>query len=182
MDGAPMEVVTEYLALVKSVAGSVACKLPRQVPREDLISAGSEGLVDAARKFDPSKGVAFSAYAEIRIRGAMIDELRSRDHLSRSQRRHAHDFDGPPLSLDEPEAAEVVDWRADTEGDTSTRQEMGRMRAATRLLPPRLQQLLTLYYVDDLTLREIGAVLSVTESRACQLHREALTQLRRTLN
>jgi RNA polymerase sigma factor for flagellar operon FliA len=177
-----MEVVSEYLPLVKSVVGSVAWNLPRHVAREDLVSAGSEGLVDAARKFDPSKGVTFAAYAAIRIRGAMIDELRHRDHLSRSDRRHRHDYAGPPISLDEPEATEVADCRADTEGDTSTRQQMDRMRAATRLLPLRLQKLLTLYYGDDLTLREIGAALSVTESRACQLHREALAQLRRTLN
>ncbi len=85
------------------------------------------------------------------------------------------------VSLDEPEAVEVSDDRVDSERQASRGQELERMREAVRALSPRLQTLLALYYVEDLTLREIGRVMEVTESRVCQLHREALTALRLAL-
>src|SRR5947209_5817221 len=79
--------VVTHLPLVRRVAGRIARRLPSHVQLDDLISAGTEGLIDAARKFDPSKGVAFGAYAEIRIRGAVMDELRQHDFVPRSLRR-----------------------------------------------------------------------------------------------
>jgi len=81
--------ICEYAPLVKTISGRLAMRLPRHVSQDDLLSAGIMGLLDAIEKFDPAKGVEFKSYAEFRIRGAMIDELRSMDWVPRSVRRNA---------------------------------------------------------------------------------------------
>lgn len=81
--------ITEYAPLVKNIAGRLAMKLPQHIGQDDLKSAGIMGLLDAIEKFDPGKGVSFRSYAEFRIRGAMIDELRSMDWVPRSVRKSA---------------------------------------------------------------------------------------------
>jgi RNA polymerase sigma factor for flagellar operon FliA len=207
--------VVQHLPLVRQVAGRIARRLPQHVSLDDLISAGTEGLLDAARKFDESKGVAFGAYAEIRIRGAVMDELRQHDYVPRSLRRRRRAYEAAQaqaqragtsttdaaisarlgltaeelprwladgqlsvISLDAPEAGEVPDEGIGAEQRASTRQELGRLREQVAALPQRLQLVLSLYYVEDLTLREIGQVMGVTESRVCQLHTQALRRLR----
>ena len=81
--------IAEYAPLVKTIAGRLAIKLPRHISQDDLLSSGIMGLLDAVNKFDFKKGVEFKSYAEFRIRGAMIDELRSMDWVPRSVRRNA---------------------------------------------------------------------------------------------
>ena len=81
--------IAEYAPLVKTIAGRLAIKLPRHISQDDLLSSGIMGLLDAIDKFDAEKGVEFKSYAEFRIRGAMIDELRSMDWVPRSVRRNA---------------------------------------------------------------------------------------------
>jgi len=81
--------ISQYAPLVKTIAGRLAVKLPQHISQDDLASAGIMGLLDAIDKFDEGKGVAFKSYAEFRIRGAMIDELRSMDWVPRSVRRNA---------------------------------------------------------------------------------------------
>ena len=83
------KLITEYAPLVKNIAGRLAMKLPLHISQDDLKSAGIMGLLDAVEKFDPDKGVSFKSYAEFRIRGAMIDELRAMDWVPRSVRRNA---------------------------------------------------------------------------------------------
>jgi len=80
--------ISEYAPLVKTIAGRLALKLPRHISRDDLLGAGIMGLLDAVDKFDSEKGVEFKSYAEFRIRGAMLDELRSMDWVPRSVRRN----------------------------------------------------------------------------------------------
>ena len=81
--------IAEYAPLVRTIAGRLAIKLPRHISQDDLLSSGIMGLLDAIDKFDSQKGVEFKSYAEFRIRGAMIDELRSMDWVPRSVRRNA---------------------------------------------------------------------------------------------
>lgn len=81
--------ISQYASLVKTIAGRLAIRLPQHISQDDLVSAGIMGLLDAIDKFDEEKGVAFKSYAEFRIRGAMIDELRSMDWVPRSIRRNA---------------------------------------------------------------------------------------------
>jgi RNA polymerase sigma factor for flagellar operon FliA len=190
---------------------------------EDLMGAGFVGLADALNKYDRSGPDRFEAYADCRIRGAMLDELRSYDPLSRdlrdlnnrivaAVRKLTAEFGRPPeeaeiaKTLDLPVAAfrdrlaklsfgglvsldttggdgldgvEVGDdsmEAADTQLLRTERRD--RLSDAVNLLPERLQKLLKLYYEQDYTLREIGDMLGVTESRACQLHAEAIVRLR----
>ena len=83
------QLVAQYAPLVKTIAGRLGIKLPKHISREDLLSAGIMGLLDAIDKYDVAKGVEFKSYAEFRIRGAMLDELRSMDWVPRSVRRNA---------------------------------------------------------------------------------------------
>lgn len=210
--------LADHLPLVRRVAGRIARRLPRHVQLDDLISAGTEGLVDAAQRFDPEKGVAFSAYAEIRIRGAVMDELRGHDFVPRSVRgrRRAYEqaraqaqragtsttdeaiarrlglspgelsgwLDETQLKLvsaDDLDGDELHDGAAGADERLASQQRLGQLRSAVRTLSERLQLVLALYYVEELTLKEIGATLGVTESRVCQLHGQAVSKIRAAL-
>ena len=143
----PLEqLVSEHAPLVRRIAHHLASRLPECVQIEDLLQAGMVGLLDAARRYDASHGAAFSTYAEVRVRGAMLDELRRGDWVPRSVHRRAR------------EVAEAI--------------------RAIEELPERERQVLALYYDEDLNLREIGAVLGVTESRVSQIRSQALLRLR----
>lgn len=83
------ELISQYAPLVRTIAGRLALRLPQHISQDDLTSAGLTGLLDAIDKFDPEKGVGFKSYAEFRIKGAMIDELRSMDWVPRSVRKNA---------------------------------------------------------------------------------------------
>ena len=189
-----------HLNLVRRVARHVGRRLPRHVSIDDLVGAGSVGLVDASRKFDPSKGVAFDAYAAIRIRGAILDELRVADSVPRSSRggrsnegddrstsgvgdsvgRPARPSFVPYDSVSEDAEEQGCDTR---QADSMVEREEVRraLRTAVAGLERKLQIVLSLYYAEGLTLREIGGVLEVTESRACQLHSLAMDKLRKSL-
>lgn len=206
----------QHLPLVRRVAGRIARRLPAHVQLDDLVSAGTEGLVNAARRFDPGKGVAFGAYAEIRIRGAVMDELRLHDFVPRSVRRRNRALEAArsqarqagTSTSDEavslrlgvaPE--ELAGWLGDSQARLLSTEELDadaledpagfpaddrlelqerlhQLRTAVAALPQRLQLVLALYYVEELTLKEIGAALQVTESRACQLHAQAVSKIR----
>ena len=217
------EMILKYAPLIKYIAHRLAMRLPSHIAVKDLMSAGAIGLMHAVSKFDPTKNVSFKSYAEFRIRGAMLDELRSCDPLSRdlrdlnnristAVRRLTSKLGRPP---EESEIAEVLDLPVSefrrrlarlsfgglvsldtTGGDAADGIEIGddgtdgaesqllgaerreRLARAVGELPERLQTLLRLYYEQDYTLREIGEQLGFTESRACQLHAEAISRLR----
>lgn len=213
------ELVSQYLPLVRLHAGRLALGLPAHVNRDDLVQAGVLGLLEALQRFDPSRGVRFESFAALRIRGAMLDELRRLCWLPRSLLRQMREIDRASQALAaklgrEPELEEVADYlqiaveqlrktatmincgavlsmedslfaAPETEGPeiaTLDRliaiEEKERLAAAIGQLPERQQQLLALYYQEELTLKEIGLVLGVTESRVCQLHARIVARLR----
>ncbi len=219
--------ILQYAPLVKYVIGRLAISLPAILDYEDVLSYGTIGLIEAVERFDPEKGVKFETYAISRIRGSIIDALRSLDRLPRSVRQKAKDVDAAVNKLTgelgrDPTDQEVADtlgitlvrylkdvvdasWvtvSLDTvgasDGDDSgpgeipvadpdaedftlgieQRETVGELADAIRELPEREQLVLSLYYKDELTMREISGILGVSESRVCQLHARSLTRLR----
>ncbi len=220
----PLEnLVNEHAPLVRRIAHHLASRLPECVQIEDLLQAGMVGLLDAARRYDASHGAAFSTYAEVRVRGAMLDELRRGDWVPRSVHRRARevaeairaievslgrpardkevaerlgitmeeylvvlrDLSGQKLlsveELVELEGATGLELRAETADifdEVADAYARDRLAEAIDELPERERQVLALYYDEGLNLREIGAVLEVTESRVCQIRSQAMLRLR----
>ena len=224
--------ILEHSHLVKHIAARLACRLPSSVSIEDLESAGIIGLMDAIEKFDPSRNTQFKTYAEFRIRGAMLDELRLLDWVPRSVRHKASQLEkaygkvqnaqGRPAEEDEVIAELGMDREnfhrllqdvrglsllneselsrfCPTLGDTSLLdllsnsddfdplQALGLMElkeviaAAIERLPQKERLVLTLYYYEELTMREIAEIMNYTESRISQLHTQAVLCMRRYL-
>lgn len=224
------QLILHYSPLVKYVAGRVGVGLPSNIDQSDLVSYGIFGLIDAIEKFDLERAIKFETYAISRIRGAIIDELRSIDWIPRSVRSKARDVERAYSTLEaklqrspsEPEvAAELgvpveslrkifsqvsfvnvvaLDELLHSGGERGDKSTLGDSLADPRAddpvslfeneetryiladsvaaLPEREKIVVTLYYYEGLTLNEIGQVLGVTESRACQLHTKAVLQLR----
>jgi RNA polymerase sigma factor for flagellar operon FliA len=229
-DHARERLVVAYSPLVKYVSGRMASGLPAHVEEADLISYGLVGLISAIERFEPEREIKFETYAITRIKGAIIDELRSLDWVPRSVRSRARDIERANAKLehrlqraptDDEMAVELgmtveefqeallqisnstvaaLDelWTvSDASGDSvsllDTLQDPGapdpalvmdatdlkdRMADAIARLPEREKLVVALYYYENLTLREIGEVLGVTESRVSQLHTKAVLRLR----
>jgi RNA polymerase sigma factor FliA len=181
------ELILAYQNLVKMTANKMAQSFPNSVETEDLMSYGLFGLIDAIEKFDPDLGYKFETYAVSRIRGAIIDEMRSLDWVPRSVRAHDKESgktSGTMIALDEPMSSEEGtatygdsiyedDWDRDMV-DTVARQ----MADATEAISEREHLVLSLYYYNGFTLAEIGTILGVTESRVCQIHTKTISKLR----
>lgn len=209
-------VVRDYAGLVRRVARRMARATGGAVDLDDLTSVGVLGLIDAHQRYDPSGGRPFPVYAEYRIRGAILDELRRLDPMTQPMRRRARAMDKARRELAtilgrEPEDQELAehmgvtlervqtdrrelqpqsfvpedevdDIRPDLAGGAADRASTkSALAAAIRTLPERQQQILALYYFEDLTLKEIGTILEVTEARVCQLHKVAVVALREQL-
>ena len=213
------ELILRHAELVKRIAYHLAGRLPPSVAVDDLIQAGMLGLMEAAANYTASRGASFETYAGIRIRGAMIDALRSLDWAPRSVHRKARavaaavreierrtgrdardaeiaEHMGVPLeeyyaivqdaaccrlaSLDDESGTSAV-ATTDPFRDTADDQFRASLAQAIEKLPERERLVMSLYYGDDLNLKEIGEVLNVTESRACQLHGQALMRLKARL-
>lgn len=224
------KLILHYSPLVKYVAGRVGVGLPSNVDQADLVSYGIFGLMDAIVKFDLERTIKFETYAISRIRGAIIDELRSIDWIPRSVRTKAKDVERAYSTLETkfqrtPSEAEVahemgldvaalrkifsqvsfvnvvaLDELMHAGGDRGDNTTLGEslmdpraedpvsvfedeetkyiLADSVALLPEREKIVITLYYYEGLTLNEIGQVLGVSESRACQLHTKAVLQLR----
>jgi RNA polymerase sigma factor for flagellar operon FliA len=221
------ELVLKYAPLVKYISERIAIRLPINITKEELNSAGILGLFDALDKFDSGKGIKFETYAEHRIRGAILDELRKMDWLPRSIRedirrienaiiaartklgREPEDFEVAQemgiemdayhkiisraqgvslLSLDDPLPNGSMPVFAKQVSDTPsplddlTKKEMKEIISeAIACLPKKEQLVLSLYYHDELTLKEIAKVLDLTESRISQIHSKAIISLRTKL-
>ncbi len=223
---AQQQLVLEHLPVVRHVARQMHERLPQHVELDELVGAGTLGLVDAARKFNAQKNVQFRSYAQFRIRGAILDSLRSLDWSPRELRRKARAMEeasqmlqarlGRPaqdaeiaaemgLSLvhlqqltGQIKGLEIAALNADR-GEEGGEEELAfvpakesdnplfrclqgearrRLIGAIDELPERQRLVLTLYYFEELTMREIGAVLGVVESRVSQIHGLAVGRLR----
>ena len=218
----PSSVVEDLLPLVKSIALRIRVKLPDFIELDDLTQAGLIGLLNACQSYDPNQGANFQTYASIRIRGAILDELRRNDWLPRSvqtqlgevsraiakvearEGRTAQDHEvaeAMQLPLDEYRelttklsAARLVYLDATTdsaddvpvgdrepEAEYSEEEQRALLRSGIDMLPEREKLMMSLYYVEELNIREIAAVLEVTEGRVSQLHGQALARLRSRL-
>jgi len=223
------ELVIQHADLVKRIAYHLVSRMPPNVEVDDLIQSGMIGLLDAAKHYSPNKGANFETYAGIRIRGAMLDEVRKSDWTPRSVHRNMREMadvvrkienangrdasatdiaEGLGVSIDdyhklvqdaascrlfsfyqvgssEDESSPVERARDESPGPLDHVENSGfheAMAAAINLLPEREKLVLSLYYDDDMNLREIGEVLEVSESRVCQIHGQALVRLRARLS
>jgi RNA polymerase sigma factor for flagellar operon FliA len=209
------ELLARYAQLIDRVTQRVAMRVGLR-DRSELWSVAALGLLEAARRYDGSRDVRFETFAEHRIRGAILDELRNNDHLPRRlradtervakaraelarelRREPQSDELAAALGIDATELAELemlkqpvlplLDAVAVASGEEGADVKVDRQILSRRLaaaigqLPERLQLVLSLYYVEELTFREIAKVLQVSEARVCQLNGEAVTKLRALL-
>jgi len=171
--------ILSHTRLPRLLAARVARRAPASVDLDDLIAAGTEGLIQAAERFDEAAGVPFGSFAQPRVHGAILDVLRAEDHLSRGKRRRARQgLDAHPSHraaiVPLEDAGEIVGGPDHCPLAAALRNEAhGRLAQAIATLPERSQRILSLYYGEELTLRQIGQVFQVTESRVCQVLRAA---------
>jgi RNA polymerase sigma factor FliA len=185
---ATREELSQYMPLVYQVVARMLRRLPPNVLRDDLVAAGSYGLIDALRK-SPDRGPAFEWYARIRIRGAVMDELRSQDWLTRRARTRATkaQVEGKSAGaavvgfddLPEAQAQGIVDESAVTpDAQVEQRMERVALERAVALLPEREGRIVSWHYFEDVPFRVIAARLGVSEPRISQLHSRAMGMLR----
>ncbi|MEZ4751472.1 MAG: FliA/WhiG family RNA polymerase sigma factor [Bdellovibrionota bacterium] len=225
------KLIIEYAPLIKFIAQKIAVRLPSNIEFDDLVSSGVIGLMDAIDKYDPTRDNKFKTYAEFRIRGAILDELRAQDWVPRSVREKAKQLERAHLRLEqqlgrvptEDEITSELGLNKDEYYDLLNQvksvsilslDEAGSFNSSDRKsilsllesrkipspitqlnikaikevvtraiesLPEKQRLVLSLYYYEDLNLKEIGEVLDVTESRVSQLHTQAILWLRRKL-
>lgn len=219
-------ILERHASLVKRIAHHLIARLPGSVLVDDLIQAGMIGLLEAAKNFDGSKGASFETYAGIRIRGAMLDDIRKGDWTPRSVHRNTRMISdkiseleaelgrdvkdvevaaalevsveqyhtmlneanaGKIIGMDDLGVSEdVISVKEQSETDDVYEGIEGHhfhssLAEAIKTLPEREALILSLYYDDELNLREIGEILSVSESRVSQIHSQAMVRLRSRL-
>jgi RNA polymerase sigma factor for flagellar operon FliA len=220
------QIIKDYVPLVKFVAHRISSRLSSHVELDDLIHSGILGLMDAIEKFEPARNIKFKTYAELRIKGAILDGLRDLDWVPRSLRRKKKDIEtayhsleqamgraatdeevaahlGVPLeelhrNLDELKGVTLgtfVEVGEDGEGESiisfvpdpdaedphhlfQEAELKDILRVAMEVLPKKEKFVVQLYYFDELTMKEIGTLLNITESRVSQLHTKAMLRLR----
>jgi RNA polymerase sigma factor for flagellar operon FliA len=221
------DTVAQHAPLVKRIAYHLMSRLPPSVQADDLIQAGMIGLLEASRNYDATQGASFETYAGIRIRGAMLDEIRKNDWAPRSVHRKARKVAEAVRTIEnikgrdarDSEVAEILeisldeyhqmlqdasgylvmsfeDMGVDDEAVASQfadknpgileglqREDFKKsLSEAVTGLPERERLVMALYYDEELNLREIGAVLGVSESRVSQIHSQALIRLQARLS
>ena len=221
------QVIMDYAPLIKYIAQKIAARLPSNIDLDDLFSAGVIGLMDAIDKYDPSRDNKFKTYAEFRIRGAILDELRNQDWVPRSVRETNKKEERAKVALEQKlgrpandkEVAEYLELSLDDYHERTGRtrvsmlslEELGGSQSGEKKslldclenpnsknpfnhlktkgvkdiimrtveeLPEKQKLVLSLYYYEDLNLKEIGRILDVTESRVSQLHTQAVQKMR----
>lgn len=220
----PDEILAKFSSLVKRIALKTIASLPANIQLEDLTQVGLMALVEAAKNYDDSKGASFKTYAGIRIKGAMIDEVRREDWLPRSSHRNSkllaqlQDYLAQNnnkeitsedicsnLNISKEEYEKLGSYKNNykiyyfediglndqhlihnnVEKDLVYNVESNLLRKAINIniekLPEKEKLVLILYYDNDLNLKQIGEIMSLTESRVCQLHSQAMKQLEKYL-
>jgi RNA polymerase sigma factor for flagellar operon FliA len=221
------ELILKYAPLVKNIAERMAMRLPPNICKEELMAPGIMGLFDAIEKFDSSRQIKFQTYATLRIKGAILDELRKMDLISRSIRKNIHRIEIAMRSLElklgrEPEDFEIagemgvdidsyykMTMQAQGAGflsldeimpdgttpklcrqvsDTPSPFDKLKIKESKKIISEALSKLskkeqlvMSLYYYEELTLKEIAEVLNLTESRICQIHSQIIIKLRTKL-
>jgi len=223
------QLITEYLPYVKRIVHRIAVHLPSTIDIDDLMNVGVIGLIQAVDRYDPSRDNKFMTYAVFRIKGAVLSELRSRDFLSRSNRRKIRDLENACLKLEQKLGREVDDeeiaeelgvdieqirrtkqmssisfisfeelefssrdekekllsYLVDNDDDALTLARLKEIKEAVaraiEQLPGKEKLVISLYYLDELTMKETGKVLNITESRVSQIHSQAILRLRAKL-
>jgi RNA polymerase sigma factor for flagellar operon FliA len=213
--------IANYLSLVKIVAGRIAVGLPMHIDKDDLVSNGFFGLLDAIERFDPFRNIKFETYAVSRIRGSILDSLRTQDWAPISVRQKAKKYEQTLARIEarlgrsatDAEVAEALEVSPDQlstmlaqlnaatiipldefiSAEALTANEMGPLQyveneavkttlaEAIDALPEKERLIVSLYYYDDLTLKEISLILKLTEARISQLHTKAVFRLRAAL-
>jgi RNA polymerase sigma factor for flagellar operon FliA len=225
------KLIIQYIYLIKYVVGRLRISLPPTISTEDIAGYGVEGLIDAIDKYIPSKGVRFETYALLRIRGAIIDRIRSLDWVPRGAQKRfkkiqqvifllqgklgrtptteeiAKEIDLPIEKVEATivemesntlvslydkkdssnDSIELIDTIQDKNADDPLAQLENRdvkkeLSRALANLPERERMILALYYHENMTLKEIGVTLNISESRVCQLHAQAIMKLRKLLS
>ena len=221
--------IVQYIYLIRYVVGRVKVTLPSTVSIEDIAGYGVEGLINAIERYSPQKNTRFETYALIRIRGAILDKIRSEDFLPRSVRKKLKEIKNAQEELKQslgrmPTTAEVakfLDMDAekvtqilsedttmtsiyDKRGNTDDSVEIidtiqdtnklnpqeqmeeknvkQQLEKALKRLPERERIIMVLYYQENMTLKEIGATINMSESRVCQLHAQAIMKLKNILS
>lgn len=221
--------IVQYIYLVRYAVGRVKVSLPATISIEDIAGYGVEGLINAIERFSPQKNTRFETYALIRIRGSILDRIRSQDFLPRSVRKKIKDIkqaaeilkqqlgrtpttteianylDMEPEKVSQIMSEDVVvtsiyDKRGSSEDsmeiiDTiedsnklNPQEQMEEKNVKTDLqkalqrLPERERVLMVLYYQENMTMKEIGETLGMSESRVCQLHAQSIMKLKNILN
>jgi RNA polymerase sigma factor for flagellar operon FliA len=223
------QLITEYLPYVKRIVHRIAVHLPSTIDIEDLMNVGVIGLIQAVDRYDPKRDNKFMTYAVFRIRGAVLSELRSRDFLSRSNRRKIRELENIHLKLEQKlgreaedyevaqelgvdieqvhrtkqlsgisfisfeelgfssrdEKEKLINYLIDSDDDVLALTRLKELKAAVaraiEQLPEKERLVISLYYMDELTMKETGKVLDVTESRVSQIHSQAIMRLRAKL-
>jgi len=222
------DLVVSHLPLVKYLVGRISSKLPSHLDQQDLMSVAVIGLITAAERFDPSRGILFKTFAEKRVMGSIMDELRAQDWLPRTLREKYKRLEQQFSVLEQklgrnPSSEEVAaamgmdlekyfrlmeevhslsfmsldDFQEDDEGgsfgflnflsDNGVESPQNQLMAkqllqvlgeAIETLPEKERLVVTLYYYEELNLKEIGEIMSLTESRISQLHSQAVIRLK----
>lgn len=219
------QLVERHAGLVRRIAHHLLARLPDSVLLDDLIQSGMVGLLEASRNFDASKGASFETFAGIRIRGAMLDEIRRGDWVPRSVHKHSREVaaainavqrregrnasdrevadelgvsmeeynamlldtsNGKILEMDEFETGidgkvELSNHGANPFDDMAKQRFQSSLSAHIKTLPEREAYVLSLYYDEELNLKDIGQILDVSESRVSQIHSQAMHRLRAKL-
>ncbi|MEL5899030.1 FliA/WhiG family RNA polymerase sigma factor [Clostridium sporogenes] len=224
------EIVKKYIPLVKYIASRVIIGKTKYIEYEDLVSYGMIGLMDALNKFDESKGLQFSTYASIRIKGSMIDELRRNSPISKGAMDKLNRYNeaierlqkklnkepnliqiADELNISLKEVSEIENYinyisvisledlifssedevpligtikdekSPSPEKHVEENEQLDYLAKAIELLNEKDRLVVTLYYYEELTLKEIGKILSVSESRVCQLHSRAIIHLKKAM-
>ncbi|HEY1954180.1 MAG TPA: sigma-70 family RNA polymerase sigma factor [Polyangiaceae bacterium] len=181
--------VAEYMPVVHQVVGAMLPRLPPNVLRDDLVAAGTFGLLDALRRQSASqRGAEFVWYVRVRVRGAILDELRSQDWLSRRARRRFSSEErtsGAAVvgieDLPEERRAIADDGALTPETLVSARSDADALAKAVDRLPVRERNIITAHYFEGVQLRSIARDLGVSEPRVSQLHARAVARLREYL-